>query len=133
MNVIYTRRFIRIRDPVVPYQIQDAVTRLNVLIHRYESVGISTNHGHIDVLFVPVKRRDFANEDYQFFSCDNHYGGLYLAGGILPGILDFLQQSTFVQRFQEKGKMREHLARVPLYIITCETTGLLGAAHAPLS
>lgn len=60
------------------------------------------------------------------------YGGLYLAGGFLPGMLEFLQQSTFVQRFQEKGKMRAHLAQVPLYLITSTTTGLTGAAHAPI-
>lgn len=60
------------------------------------------------------------------------YGGLYLAGGFLPGMIDFLQQSTFVQRFQEKGKMRTHLTQVPLYVITSETTGLIGAAHAPI-
>jgi glucokinase len=67
-----------------------------------------------------------------FVLANGAYGGLYLAGGILPGMLDFLQQSTFVQRFQEKGKMRAHLANVPLYLITSETTGLTGAAHAPL-
>jgi glucokinase len=60
------------------------------------------------------------------------YGGLYLAGGIVPGMIEFLQASSFVQRFQEKGGMREYLTRVPLYAITCETTGLLGAAHADL-
>ncbi|CAA0116166.1 Glucokinase [Halioglobus japonicus] len=59
------------------------------------------------------------------------YGGLYLAGGFLPGMIDFLEQSTFVQRFVEKGKMRAHLEQVPLYVITGKTTGLLGAAHAP--
>lgn len=61
------------------------------------------------------------------------YGGVYLAGGFLPRMIGFLQASTFVQRFQEKGKMRAHLARVPLYVITSEITGLVGAAHAPLS
>lgn len=61
------------------------------------------------------------------------YGGLYLAGGILPRMADFLQRSTFVQRFQQKGKMRAHLVDVPLYIITTGTTGLTGAAHAPIS
>jgi glucokinase len=60
------------------------------------------------------------------------YGGLYLAGGVLPDMIPFLQSSTFVQRFQNKGKMRDHLADVPLYSITSAVTGLLGAAHAPL-
>jgi glucokinase len=67
-----------------------------------------------------------------FVLANGAYGGLYLAGGFLPRMIGFLQNSPFVRRFQEKGKMREHLARVPLYVITCETTGLLGAAHAPL-
>jgi glucokinase len=67
-----------------------------------------------------------------FMLANGAYGGLYLAGGFLPGMLDFLRQSTFVQRFQEKGKMRAHLAQVPLYAITSATTGLTGAAHAPL-
>jgi glucokinase len=67
-----------------------------------------------------------------FMLANGAYGGLYLAGGFLPGMLDFLQQSTFVQRFQEKGKMRAHLAQVPLHVITSATTGLTGAAHAPL-
>ena len=60
------------------------------------------------------------------------YGGLYLAGGFLPDMIPFLQNSTFVQRFQNKGKMRDHLADVPLYSISSAVTGLLGAAHAPL-
>lgn len=60
------------------------------------------------------------------------YGGLYLAGGFLPGMIDFLKQSTFARRFQEKGKMQTHLAQVPLYVITSETTGLTGAAFAPI-
>jgi glucokinase len=60
------------------------------------------------------------------------YGGLYLAGGFLPDMLDFLRQSTFVERFRQKGKMRAHLAQVPLYVITGGTTGLIGAAHAPM-
>jgi glucokinase len=67
-----------------------------------------------------------------FVLANGAYGGLYLAGGVVPHMIGFLQGSPFVRRFQEKGKMREHLTRVPLYVITCETTGLLGAAHAPL-
>lgn len=59
------------------------------------------------------------------------YGGLYLAGGFLPDMIDFLYQSTFLQRFQHKGKMQPHLDQVPVFVITCNTTGLLGAAHAP--
>lgn len=67
-----------------------------------------------------------------FVLANGAYGGLYLAGGVTPPLADFLIGSTFERRFQEKGKMREHLSRVPLYIITGGVAGLWGAAHAPL-
>jgi glucokinase len=60
------------------------------------------------------------------------YGGLYLAGGIIPRMIPFLQASHFAQRFREKGSMGDHLAAVPLYAITTAQPGLIGAAHAPL-
>ena len=60
------------------------------------------------------------------------YGGLYLAGGIIPRMIPFLQASHFGQRFREKGSMSDHLAAVPLYAITTAQPGLIGAAHAPL-
>jgi len=66
-----------------------------------------------------------------FVLANGAYGGLYLAGGFIPRMIDLLQASTFVSRFQNKGKMRPHLENVPLHVITCESTGLLGAAHAP--
>jgi glucokinase len=60
------------------------------------------------------------------------YGGLYLAGGILPRMVPFLEASGFCQRFDNKGEMGPHMAQVPLYAITTGSTGLIGAAHAPL-
>ncbi len=68
-----------------------------------------------------------------FVLANGAYGGLYLAGGFIGGMFGFLQASPFVRRFQEKGKMRTHLSRVPLFVITAGTTGLLGAAYAPMS
>ncbi|MAT92594.1 MAG: glucokinase [Halioglobus sp.] len=60
------------------------------------------------------------------------YGGLYLAGGIVPRILPLLENSEFCARFQAKGDMAPHLARVPLFAVTSPDTGLIGAAHTPL-
>lgn len=82
LKALFTSRAHRVRHPVVPHRVVAAVTRLNVLIHRYESIGVSPNHGHIDVLFVPVKRKNFSDEDYKFFSCNTFYGGLYLTYGV---------------------------------------------------
>lgn len=97
-KVPFVWRVIRICDPVVPHRVVAAVTRLNVLIHRYESVGVSSNHGHIDVLFVPVKRKNFSDEDYKFFSCNNNYGGLYLTYGVtgVPPLDAFQMRSASV-------------------------------------
>jgi len=60
------------------------------------------------------------------------YGGLYLAGGILPGMIDFLWASDFHKRFCDKGAMRENMNAVPIYAITAAQPGLIGAAHTPL-
>lgn len=60
------------------------------------------------------------------------YGGLYLAGGIIPRMIPFLEASSFQQRFRDKGAMQDHLQAVPVYAITTAQPGLIGAAHAPL-
>lgn len=67
-----------------------------------------------------------------FVLATGSYGGLYLAGGIVPRILPLVQQSHFLQRFAQKGAMAKHLARVPVYAITGADAGLIGAAHATL-
>jgi glucokinase len=55
-------------------------------------------------------------------------GGVYLAGGILPQIKQFLLQSDFVERFRDKGAMRALLERVPVNLIEHGQLGVLGAA-----
>ena len=67
-----------------------------------------------------------------FILATGAYGGLYLAGGIVPKILPLLLKSDFNHRFQLKGAMVERLGRVPIWVINSDDTGLIGAAHAPL-
>lgn len=67
-----------------------------------------------------------------FLLATGAYGGLYLAGGIVPEISTFLRDSTFHQRLQNKGAMATTLAEIPVYAITSSQPGLLGAARAPL-
>jgi len=55
-------------------------------------------------------------------------GGIYLAGGILPKIRQFLIGSSFVQRFLDKGTMREALERVPVKLVEHGQLGVVGAA-----
>lgn len=56
-------------------------------------------------------------------------GGIWLAGGILPQIKDFLMQSRFQERFLAKGRMRAFLERVPVYMIEHGKLGVIGAAQ----
>ncbi|WP_435304396.1 glucokinase family protein [Pseudoxanthomonas sp. LjRoot125] len=55
-------------------------------------------------------------------------GGVYLAGGILPKIREFLIQSSFVARFLNKGSMREALERIPVKLVEHGQLGVVGAA-----
>lgn len=55
-------------------------------------------------------------------------GGVYLAGGILPQVREFLLHSDFVARFRDKGAMRPMLERVPVSLIEHGQLGVLGAA-----
>ena len=55
-------------------------------------------------------------------------GGVYLTGGILPGMRDFLVKSQFVERFLDKGRMRAYLERVPVRLMEHGQLGVIGAA-----
>lgn len=56
-------------------------------------------------------------------------GGVYLAGGVLPKIREFLPGSDFVQRFLNKGSMREALERIPVKLVEHGQLGVVGAAR----
>ncbi|MGV8960787.1 MAG: glucokinase family protein [Stenotrophomonas sp.] len=55
-------------------------------------------------------------------------GGIYLAGGILPKISEFLLHSSFVERFLDKGPMRKALERLPVKLVEHGQLGVIGAA-----
>ena len=55
-------------------------------------------------------------------------GGVYLGGGIPPRIISALGQESFMQAFQNKGRMSGILEDIPLYVIVNPKMALLGAA-----
>lgn len=55
------------------------------------------------------------------------FGGVYIAGGLVPRFLDFFKASGFREAFTDKGRFKEYLKEIPVYIITHEQPGLLGA------
>jgi glucokinase len=55
-------------------------------------------------------------------------GGIYLAGGVLPQMKELLLRSRFVERFLDKGVMRQVLARTPVRLVEHAQLGVIGAA-----
>ena len=55
-------------------------------------------------------------------------GGVYIAGGIAPRILPFLQRGGFREAFDRKGRLHTLVERLPAYVVTHPQPGLLGAA-----
>jgi glucokinase len=57
-------------------------------------------------------------------------GGVYIGGGIAPGLGRLFTSSRFRDRFEDKGRFTDYVARVPTYVIRAELPALLGLASA---
>lgn len=57
-------------------------------------------------------------------------GGLFIGGGILPRMAARLFASRFRERFEAKGRFRDYLHDIPLFLITDTLAALSGAAAA---
>ena len=53
-------------------------------------------------------------------------GGVLIAGGIAPRILEPLRRSPFRERFESKGRLRGYLANVPTKVVTRHDPAFLG-------
>ena len=58
------------------------------------------------------------------------FGGVYLAGGILPrpSVLKMFKESSFRKSFEGKGRFNAYLSNVPTYVMTAENPAFLGLA-----
>ncbi len=58
-------------------------------------------------------------------------GGIYLGGGIVPRLGDTFTRSRFRDAFEAKGRFRDYLAAIPVFIIEADVSpALLGASRA---
>ncbi len=75
----------------------------------------------------------------QFFSClgtfagdlalsFGAFGGIYIAGGIVPRLLPLIHRSDFRAQFENKGRFKDFNAQIPTYVVTAAQPGILGAA-----
>ena len=59
---------------------------------------------------------------------NSSFGGVYIAGGIVPRFIEFLKQGDFGERFIAKGRLSNIAEQTPVFVITEPQPGLLGAA-----
>ncbi|WP_413723359.1 glucokinase [Sodalis sp. RH24] len=58
------------------------------------------------------------------------FGGVYIAGGLVPRFLEFFRASGFRAAFEDKGRFNDYVRDIPVFLIRHEQPGLLGAgAH----
>jgi glucokinase len=55
-------------------------------------------------------------------------GGLYLAGGITPQIIDAMRDGHFMQAFAGKGRFADAVGQIPVSVVMARNPNLLGAA-----
>jgi len=57
-------------------------------------------------------------------------GGVFIAGGIAPRIVDLLDKSGFRERFEAKGRLSDYTRDIPTHVVMNPHTALIGAAVA---
>ena len=56
------------------------------------------------------------------------WDGVFLAGGLVPKLIDTLQHSGFRARFEHKGRFSPTMAGIPTLAVMHPQPGLLGTA-----
>ena len=59
-------------------------------------------------------------------------GGVYIAGGIAPRLLDELRRSSFRERFEDKGRFRAYLRLIPTLVIDAAAPAAFAGAGTML-
>jgi glucokinase len=60
-------------------------------------------------------------------------GGVFIAGGIAPRIVRLLESGPFRAAFEDKGRLKPFVTKVPVFVVTSRELGLLGAAALALA
>lgn len=58
----------------------------------------------------------------------NAFGGVFIAGGIVPKLLPLLHASEFRRRFENKGRFSDFNREIASFVVNAAQPGLLGAA-----
>ncbi len=57
-------------------------------------------------------------------------GGIFIAGGIAPKLIDEMKNGIFLAEFQKNYRLGDFLKSIPVFVVTNEKAALLGAANA---
>ncbi len=87
-------------------------------------------------IFLEVFAAEVGNFALQFLP----YGGLYVAGGITPQILQLIEEerddkgnNKFLAILCQKGRLSNELKKIPIYVLKNLEAGLIGAAYSAQS
>jgi glucokinase len=91
---------------------------------------LAFKHNH----FIAVKAMDLFAEIYGAYAGNLALigltrGGVYIAGGIAPKIIDKLKEGGFISGFRTKGRFAPLMEEIPVQVVTNPKAGLLGAAQ----
>lgn len=113
-----TRRLAEVDDPT-PVIVESA-------LNHEPSSAVCT---HALRLFVSILGAEAGNMALRLLAG----GGVYLAGGIPPRILPWLQSREFLQAFRGKGRLSGFVSDIPVQVVLEPRAALLGAAHFGLA
>jgi len=57
-------------------------------------------------------------------------GGIYIGGGIIPKLESYFENSSFRERFESKGRFKDYLKDIPVFVIKSEHPALVGISQA---
>jgi glucokinase len=95
------------------------------VIHRLAESGEDTTCALALDLFIGAFGAEAGNMALRTLAL----GGVVLAGGIAPRLIDRLRGPGFLEPFRAKGRFAELCASIPVSLAADASTGLQGAAH----
>ncbi|HSX86469.1 MAG TPA: glucokinase [Pseudomonas sp.] len=57
-------------------------------------------------------------------------GGVYIVGGVVPRFAELFLASGFAKSFRDKGRMSDYFDGIPVWLVTAQYPGLMGAGVA---
>lgn len=115
VNIYQALAFIDGKDP----QAFDASQISQGFINRSDSLSIETME-----IFYQVLAQFVGN----MVLTTGAFGGVYIAGGIMPRIIDYIDNDKFIQAYSHKGRFSDYVLQAPVYLITESQPGLIGAS-----